>query len=51
MTQTTDLAKRTPQEVFTHHAQTLGAEDLDGVDVDYADTSYLISPSGVHCMA
>ena len=24
-----DLAKRTPQEVFTHHAQALGAEDLD----------------------
>jgi hypothetical protein len=31
MTQATDLSKRTSQEVFMHHAQTLGAEDLDGV--------------------
>lgn len=46
MTQTTDLAKRTPQEVFTHHAQTLGAEDLDGVLMDYDDSSYLINPEG-----
>ena len=31
MTQTTgtDLSKRTPEEVFTHHAQALGAENLD----------------------
>ena len=42
----TDLSKRTPQEVFMHHAQTLGAEDLDGVMLDYSDTSYLINPSG-----
>ncbi|HVB25824.1 MAG TPA: nuclear transport factor 2 family protein [Ktedonobacteraceae bacterium] len=47
MTQTTDLAKRTPQEVFMHHAQTLGGEDLDGIMVDYSDASYLISPAGV----
>ena len=46
MTQATDLAKRIPQEVFTHHAQTLGAEDLDGVMMDYDDSSYLINPSG-----
>lgn len=46
MTQATDLAKRTPQEVFQHHAQTLGAEDLDGVMLDYSENSYLINPSG-----
>ena len=46
MTQT-DLAKRTPEEVFGHHAQTLMAEDLDGILMDYYDTSYLVSPSGV----
>lgn len=46
MTQT-DLAKRTPEEVFGHHAQTLMAEDLDGILMDYDDTSYLVSPSGV----
>ena len=46
MTQS-DLAKRTPEEVFGHHVQTLGAEDLDGILMDYNETSYLVSPSGV----
>src|SRR5207244_3958753 len=46
MTQT-DLSKRTPEEVFTHHAQALGAEDLDAILMDYADAATLISPSGV----
>jgi len=46
MTQT-DLSKRTPEEVFAHHVQALGGEDLDGIIVDYADTAILISPSGV----
>ena len=46
MTQT-DLSKRTPEEVFTHHAQGLGAEDVDAILMDYADTAILISPSGV----
>ncbi|SRR5258706_9355416 len=46
MTQT-DLSKRTPEEVFTHHAQSLGAEDLDAIMMDYADTAILISPAGV----
>ena len=46
MTQT-DLSKRAPEEVFTHHAQALGAEDLDAIMMDYADTATLISPSGV----
>jgi hypothetical protein len=46
MTQS-DLSKRTPEEIFGHHVQTLGAEDLDGILMDYDDTSYLVSPSGV----
>ncbi len=46
MTQT-DLSKRTPEEVFNHHAQSLGAEDLDAILMDYANTATLISPSGV----
>ena len=46
MTQS-DLSKRTPEEVFTHHAQSLGAEDLDAIMLDYADTAILISPAGV----
>ena len=36
MTQS-DLSKRTPEEVFTHHVQALGAEDLDGILMDYTD--------------
>ncbi len=46
MTQS-DFSKRTPQEAFGHHAQTLMAEDLDGILADYTDTSYVVSPSGV----
>jgi ketosteroid isomerase-like protein len=46
MTQT-DLSKRTPEEVFNHHAQALGAEDLDAILMDYATTATLISPAGV----
>jgi predicted SnoaL-like aldol condensation-catalyzing enzyme len=42
-----ELTKRTPEEVFAHHAQALGAEDLDATLMDYADTSYIIIPSGV----
>jgi len=43
----TELSKRTPEEVFAHHVQALGAEDLDATVMDYADTAYLITPSGV----
>jgi len=38
---------RTPQEVFAHHAQALGAGDLDEIVPDYADDAVFISPSGV----
>ena len=38
---------RTPEEVFGHHAQALGAGDLDGIVADYADDAVFISPSGV----
>ena len=34
---------RTPEEVFAHHAQSLGAGDLDGVLADYADDAIFIS--------
>ena len=43
----TDRLNRSPEEVFTHHAQALGAEDLDAMLIDYAATAKLISPSGV----
>jgi ketosteroid isomerase-like protein len=38
---------RTPQEVFRHHAQALGAGDLDEIVADYADDAVFISPGGV----
>jgi hypothetical protein len=38
---------RSPQEVFSHHAQALGAEDLDEIVADYSDDAVFISPAGV----
>jgi ketosteroid isomerase-like protein len=37
---------RTPEEVFSHHAQALGAGDLDEIVADYADDAVLITPAG-----
>ena len=38
---------RTPEEVFSHHAQALGAGDLDEIVADYADDAIFITPAGV----
>ncbi|HZD73498.1 MAG TPA: nuclear transport factor 2 family protein [Actinomycetota bacterium] len=38
---------RSPQEVFDHHAQALGAEDLDEIVADYSDEAIFITPAGV----
>ena len=38
---------RTPEEVFQHHAQALGAGDLDEIVADYSDDAVYISPSDV----
>lgn len=38
---------RTPQEVFQHHAQALGAGDLDGIVADYSDDAVFITPARV----
>jgi ketosteroid isomerase-like protein len=37
---------RTPEEVFSHHAQALGAGDLDEIVADYADDAVFITPAG-----
>ncbi len=37
---------RTPQEVFDHHAQALGDEDIDQILADYADDAVLITADG-----
>ncbi len=38
---------RTPQEIFQHHAEALGAGDLDEIVADYADDAVFITPAGV----
>jgi ketosteroid isomerase-like protein len=38
---------RTPQEVFGHHVQALGAGDLEEIVADYAEDAVVISPAGV----
>ena len=38
---------RTPQEVFAHHAEALGAGDLEEIVADYAEDAVFISPAGV----
>jgi hypothetical protein len=42
-----ETAGRTPQEVFQHHVEALGAEDLDGILEDYAEDAVFITPDGV----
>ena len=36
---------RTPEEIFQHHAEALGAGDLDGIVADYADNAVFIAPA------
>lgn len=38
---------RTPEEIFQHHVQALGAGDLDEIVADYADEAVFITPAGV----
>jgi ketosteroid isomerase-like protein len=38
---------RTPEEIFQHHAEALGAGDLDEIVADYADDAVFITPAGV----
>src|ERR1700683_5479996 len=37
---------RSPEEVFQHHAQALGAGDLDEIVADYTDDAVFITPAG-----
>ena len=38
---------RTPEEAFQHHAEALGAGDLDQIVADYTDDAVFITPAGV----
>ena len=42
-----DLSNRTPEEIFAHHGQALGAEDLDATVMDFAATAVLVTSDGV----
>jgi ketosteroid isomerase-like protein len=44
----TTMATRTPQEVFAHHGQVLGAEDLEGIVSDYAEDAILVVQKKVY---
>jgi hypothetical protein len=37
---------RTPQEIFEHHVNALGAGDVDRIMEDYAEDAFLITPQG-----
>jgi hypothetical protein len=39
---------RTPEEVFAHHVQSLGAEDLEAILADYTQDSILIVNKNVY---
>jgi hypothetical protein len=39
---------RTPEEIFQHHVQALGAGDLEEIVADYADDAVTITPAGVN---
>ena len=43
----TALAVRAPEEIFAHHAQALGAEDLEAMMIDYADNACFITSTGI----
>jgi ketosteroid isomerase-like protein len=41
------MPARTPQQIFQHHAEALGAEDIEGVVADYSDDAFFMTPAGV----
>jgi hypothetical protein len=38
---------RTPQQILQHHADALGAEDIDGILADYSDDAFFMTSAGV----
>ena len=41
------MATRTPQQIFQHHGEALGAEDLDGIVSDYSEDAFFMMPGAV----
>jgi len=44
---TSPVKMRTPQAVFQHHAESLGAANLEEIVADYRDDAVFITPRGV----
>jgi ketosteroid isomerase-like protein len=42
------MTTRTPEEIFAHHGQSLGAEDLEEILADYADDAVLVVQKQVY---
>jgi len=42
------MGTRKPQEVFAHHGQALGAEDLEDIVADYTDDAILVVQKKVY---
>jgi ketosteroid isomerase-like protein len=42
------MTTRTPEEVFAHHGQALGAEDLEEIVADYSDDAILVVQKTVY---
>jgi len=42
------MATRTSEEVFAHHGQALGAEDLEDIVADYSDDAILVLQKQVY---
>ena len=42
------MTARTPEEIFAHHGEALGAEDIEEVVADYADDAIIVMNKQVH---
>ncbi len=42
------MTTRTPEEIFDHHGQSLGAEDLEEIIADYAEDAILVVQKQVY---
>ncbi len=42
------MTTRTPEEVFAHHGQALGAEDLEDIIADYSEDAVLVAQKRVY---
>jgi hypothetical protein len=47
LTRRIPMPARTPQQIFQHHAEALGAEDLDSIVTDYDGEASFMTPAGV----